>query len=94
MIIVGDDEKQPIQKQIIFCQHIKRSEILLILEDAEINIFHTANIDLFEKSFQSSDLEIITYSFGDRITPLFLKSDPQGDLVTYADSFMLEYLGN
>lgn len=51
-------------------------------------------MDLFEKSYTSSDVEIISYNFSEKINSLFIRTDDQGELVTYCDSFAFELSSN
>jgi hypothetical protein len=52
---------------IAFCQCMKKNEILIVTDENEIIIFHTAGVELFDKEINLSDINSIKYKFNERL---------------------------
>ncbi len=50
----------------------------MIFDDGEISIFHTGNIDAFDRVCTAADFEIITYSLEGKIQPRYLVATGEG----------------
>lgn len=47
-------------KEIAFCQFIKKNEFILITDKNDVMVFNTKNFDIFEKPISSNEFEIFT----------------------------------
>jgi hypothetical protein len=52
---------------IAFCQCMKKNEILIVTDENEIIIFHTAGVELFDKEINLADINSIKYKFNERL---------------------------
>ncbi len=50
-------------KEIAFCQFIKKNEFILITDKNDVMVFSTKQFDIFEKPISSNEFEIFTESF-------------------------------
>lgn len=54
-----------LHKRVVFCQQMKKSEVLIITEENCVKVFHTKNFDIFERPLREDQIEMEEELFHD-----------------------------